>query len=167
MKRSVLCAFLSALVFLAPIGATAKDNTPKYQTAQVKPITLAEGVVFPPGGLNTQSFLDALYQNFGEQLQKQNVAAQVTPPETAVSDADAANAIVIEGKITAFDKRSGSMANPSQLTMQLNVYRRSDNAPLATLTPQLKMPAAWWQKDDLFGKAVGNWAVSQIKKALK
>ena len=80
---------------------------------------------------------------------------------------DSANAIVIEGKITAFDKRSGSMANPSQLTMQLNVYRRSDNTLLTTLTPQLKMPAAWWQKNDIFGRAVGQWAVSQIKKALK
>jgi hypothetical protein len=167
MKSSVICAFLSALIFLAPAGAAAKDNTPKFATAQVKPFTLAEGVVFPPGGLNTQSFLDALYQNFGEQLQKQGVAGQVTPPESAVPDADAANAIVIEGKITAFDKRSGSMANPSQLTIQLNVYRRSDNTLLITLTPQLKMPAAWWQKNDIFGKAVGQWAVSQIKKALK
>jgi hypothetical protein len=167
MKSSVICALLSALTFLAPAGATAKDNAPKYQIAQVKPFTLAEGVEFPPGGLNTQSFLDALYQNFGEQLQKQGVAAQVTPPETAVPDADAANAIVIEGKITAFDKRTGSMANPSLLTMQLNVYRRSDNAPLASVTQEIKMAAAWWQKSDIFGKAIGPWAVSQIKKALK
>ncbi len=74
---------------------------------------------------------------------------------------------MIEGKITFFDKRTGSMANPSLLAMQLNVYRRSDNAPLATLTPQLKMPAVWWQKSDVFGRAAGGWAVSQIKKALK
>jgi hypothetical protein len=59
------------------------------------------------------------------------------------------------------------MANPSLLTMQLSVYRRSDNAPLATVTQELKMPASWWQKSDIFGRAVGPWAVSQIKKALK
>ena len=167
MNRPVICAFLSALVFLVPAGANAKNNAPKYKIAQVKPFTLAEGVEFPPGGSDTQSFLDALYQNFCEQLQKQGVAAQVAPPESVGPDTDAADAIVIEGKITFFDKRTGSMANPSLLAMQLNVYRRSDNAPLATLTPQLKMPAVWWQKSDVFGRAAGGWAVSQIKKALK
>ena len=84
-----------------------------------------------------------------------------------VADADVADSVVIEGKITDFKKAGKSMFSPGQLTMEINVYRRSDHSVVASTTPSVKLMPAYYKDDQTLAKLTGRWAADEIKKALK
>lgn len=167
MKRSVLCVIFFSLALFVAAGAAAKDTAVKYKVVELKPFTIAEGVAFPPDNIDPKNHLDALYEHFTEDLQKQKIAEQVITPGGAVTDADAADAVVIEGKITAFAKNGRNMAHPSVLTMQIVIYRRSDHTPILTINPEFKMLWETCVKEKYFGQAVANWSIFELKKALR
>jgi len=167
MKRILMFSFLTAGVFILIAAAAAKNTEAKYKFAEVKPFTIADGVQFPPDNINPKDHLDSLYSHFTETLVKQNVVEQVVAAGGTIPDADAANSIVIEGKITDFAKNGRNMAHPPELTLRIDIYRQSDHTLIASITPQFKMAWETCVNQKYFGNAVGNWAVLEIKKALK
>jgi hypothetical protein len=167
MKRILMFSFLTVVVFILAAAAAAKNTEAKYKFAVVEPFTIADGVQFPPDNINPKDHLDSLYSHFSDTLVKQKVVEQVVAAGGTVPDADAANSIVIEGKITDFAKNGRNMAHPPELTLHIDIYRQSDHTLITSLTPQFKLAWETCTNQKYFGNAVSIWAVQEIKKALK
>lgn len=167
MKRILMFSFLTLGVFILVAAVAAKNTEAKYKFAVVEPFTIADGVQFPPDNISPKDHLDSLYSHLSEALVKEKVVEQVVAAGGAIPDADAANSVVIEGKITDFAKNGRNMAHPPELTLRIDIYRQSDHTLIASLTPKFKLAWETCTNQKYFGNAVGIWAVQEIKKALK
>ncbi len=150
-----------------PTGPTIAHHAMPYRAAEVKRFTIAEGVPFPPNGMDPRPHLDSLYEHFVEDVQKQGIATNVVREGENVPEADAADALLIEGIIADFRRNGANIAHPPELTVQLNVYRRSDHALIATVTPTTKLLWGAVAKPKPFGSGIGSWTAKAIKKSLQ
>jgi hypothetical protein len=167
MKRILMFSFLTLGVLTLVAAGAAKNTEANYKFAEVKPFTIADGVQFPPDNVNSKDHLDSLYSHFSDALVKQKVVEQVVAAGGTIPDADAADSIVIEGTITDFAKNGRNMAHPPELTLRIDIYRRSDHSLITSLTPKFKLAWETCTNQKYFGNAVGIWATQEIKKALK
>ncbi len=151
----------------APTGPTIPHHAIPYAAAEVKRFTIAEGVPFPPNGMEPQAHLDSLYEHFIENVRKQGIATDVVREGENVPEAESADALLIEGIITDFQRNGASIRRPPELTVQLNVYRRSDHALIATRTYKSKMVWGVVAAPKPFGNGVGSWTAKEIKKSLQ
>ncbi len=156
-----------------PALAAAAPNLPltphregPHGVAEVRRFTIAEGVQLP-GTINPPNFLTLLAEQVRADLLKKRISEQAVVEGATVPEADAASAIVVEGRITATRLGFHTMADPPRLTMEIKVYWRSDHVPIATTTPTLKMLGGWYSNDDRFSKIIGEWVVEEIQKAMK
>ncbi|MGO9084357.1 MAG: hypothetical protein ACLQBK_03955 [Candidatus Sulfotelmatobacter sp.] len=161
LNRVVL---LGALFFLAA-SVFAKD-APKYKTAEVKQVTIADGVQFPDT-INPQQLLKLLPDEIREQLGKKDVAEQVIADGGAVPDAAVPDSIVVECKIADFKKPGHTMMHPAEITVTINVYHRSDHTPIANASPHAQLVPGMYRDDEHFAHALGGWVAGEIHKALK
>ncbi len=150
-----------------PTGPTISHHPIPYRAAEVKRFTIAEGVPFPPNGMPPQPHLDSLYEHFLENVQKQGIATDVVREGENVPEADTADALLIEGIITDFQRNGASIRRPPELTVQLNVYRRSDHALIATRAYKSKMVWGVVAAPKPFGNGVGSWTAKEVKKSLQ
>ena len=165
MQRSInRIVLLAALLFLAA-SLFAKD-APKYKTAEVKQVTLADGVQLPDN-INPPQFLKLMSDEIREQLTKKDFADQVIAEGAAVPDADVANSIVVECKITDFKKAGHTMMHPAEITMEINIYHRGDHTLIASATPNAKLVPAMYRNEEHLAHAVGGWVAGETHKVLK
>jgi hypothetical protein len=165
MKRSICQVVLLGALFSLAVSAFAKD-APKYKTAEVKQVTMADGVQLPDN-INPPQLLQLLANEIQQQLGKKNVAEQVVADGGAVPDAALPDSIVVECKIADFKKAGHTMMHPAEITLEINVYHRSDHSLVGAASPNAKLVPAIYRDDEHFAHAVGGWAAGEIHKALK
>jgi hypothetical protein len=165
MRRLVPLALLFAL-FVCVASLSAKDDQPRYKTAEVKHFTLGDGVTLPDQ-INQQDYFNLVYDKLLEEMGKSKLAGQVVAEGATVPDADAADSIVVEGKITDFQKAGHTMMHPAVLSMEIKVYRRSDHTVITTIPPSIRILPAAYRNDKTFSNITAEEAAHEIKKALK
>ena len=165
MRRFIPFALLLAL-FVCVGGLSAKDDEPRYKTAELKHLTVADGVTLPDQ-INTLDYLNLVYDKLREELGKCKIADQVVDDGATVPDADAANSIVVELRITDFQKAGFTMMHPGALSWEATVYRRSDHSVITTIPRTFKMPPAGYRNDKVLSNLTAEEAAHDIRKALK
>ena len=158
--RAVGCSLLLVFLVSVSLGAKSKEEV-QFKTIELKHFSVAQGVDL------WQEYPNLFYTQLRTELAKKKIAVQVIEEGGTVADADVANSLVVEGKITDFKKGGKGMFSPGALTIEFNVYRRSDHTAVASVMPTLKLAPPWYRDDELFAKITGRWAADEIKKALK
>ena len=157
---AVGCSLLLVLVVSLSLGAKSKGEM-QFKTVEVKHFTVAQGVDL------WGEYPNLLYGELRTELEKKKIAVQVVEEGGTVADADAADSIVVEGKVTDFKKAGHTMMHPGSLTMEINIYHRTDHSAVASTTPTLKLMPVAYSDDKTLAKVTGRWAADEIKKALK
>ncbi|MGO9642944.1 MAG: hypothetical protein ACLP1Y_16745 [Candidatus Acidiferrales bacterium] len=156
MRRFVPVALLLGL-FVAGACISAKDNEPKYKTAEVKKFTKADGVDL------TQDYLNAAYAHLRDDLQKTNLFGAVVEDGGTVADADAADSVIVQCNVLDFTKAHFPVI--AMAHVDVTIYRRSDHSVLQHTTAKVG-----WQpnsNDDMKGKLSSGQITAEIKKLLK
>src|SRR5260370_12463112 len=116
---------LVALMFAMGGDERQKDEAPKYNTAEAKHFTTAEGVELSP------AFVDYFYAELRNELTKAKLGKEVIGEGEAVEDADAPKSLVISGTVTEYKKGSvvkrsliGFGAGLRSLKMDADAVRR-------------------------------------------
>ncbi len=79
-------------------------------------------------------------------------------------EADAADSIVVEGKITSYEKaRPGFGHHNAVMDFQISLYRLSDHSLITSFTPELKA----FMTDKGMAEYGPKWLAEEINKALK
>ncbi len=165
MQRSInRIVLLAALLFLA--GSVFAKDAPKYKTAEVKQVTIADGVQLPDN-ISPPQLLKLLSDELREELSKKGVAEQVIADGGAVPDAAVADSIVVECKIADFKKAGHTMMHPAEITVTVNIYHRSDHALIANASPNAKLVPGMYRSDEHLAHAVGGWVAGETHKILK
>lgn len=152
----ILTAVLLASLPFAGVLA-AQDVTLPLNAIQVKPFTQAEGLG------QSQEFLNYFYDGLLQYLPKTKVAKQVLGEEAAVPEADAANAVIVEGKILEIKKKG--MAGI--LTSDISLYRVIDHALVTQFTAEVIFKNSPLNKDKNVAEPSGGRTAYEIQKALK
>ena len=168
MRRTVVCAVVFCAVLGTAILAAAGDkgSQPRFKTLEVKHIVLADGVILPDT-INPQTYLSLFYDELREKLEKDKLADQVLVEGATVPAADAADSIVLEGKIADFKKAGHTMMHPAVVTMEISLFHRADHSLITTVKPELKIIPAAYRNEKTFAKVTGGWTAGEVKKALK
>ncbi|MGA9062515.1 MAG: PEGA domain-containing protein [Terracidiphilus sp.] len=123
MKRLALCLLpLCLLVAAASLPARA-SKPPHFNIIVVNHFTNASGVS------QSQEFIQEFSMGLRNALRKWKIAQQVLDETAAVTDADAANSISIDGKFTGLD--NGAIF--TKLRMEIEIYRISDHVLVMTV----------------------------------
>ena len=159
MKRlAPLLLSLTILIAAAPLPA--KDSQPQFNTIVVNHFTNANGVNL------SQEFINDFCDAMRAELQKEKVAVRVLEEGAAVTGADAANSLMIEGKFTQLNEANAIFMG--KLTMEISIYRISDHAPVKTLTVKENFSASSHAHDTKSANFTGaNTAFHDIGPALK
>ncbi len=155
MRRFVPVAFLLGL-FAVAVSLPA-NAPPKYKTIEVKHLTKADNVDL------TQEYLNATYAHLREDLQKTNLFGAVVEDGGTVADADAADSLVLQCKVTDFAKAHFPVI--AMAHVDITITRRGDNSVLQQITTKVG-----WQpnaNDDMKGKLSSGQMTAEIKKLLK
>jgi hypothetical protein len=137
-------------------------NTPtdgawsQFKTLEVKRPKQAAGLAL------SQEFLNFFYNGLCEGLVKAGVAGQVVNEGSAVADADAANSIILEGKIIEYKSTWYAII----LKSEIKLYRRSDKTLIKTITPEVGAKASPLNTDKNVGENTGKRTADEIKKAM-
>jgi hypothetical protein len=158
MKRLSLL-FLPLILCIAAAPAAAKDSQPQFKTIIVKHFVLASGVN------RSETFADTFTNGLIEELQKMKYAAQVLADPAAVAPADAADSLLVEGKILSF--QTGGFMVPGKVGVEFDIYRASDHAVVRQLTPTLYYKPTPANNDQNLGHWLGGQGAQVIRQALK
>ena len=152
MKRHVAFSLILIACVFAGILA-AQDVTLPLKAIQVKHFAQAEGLG------KTQEFLNFFYDGLMKYLPKTKVAAQVLGEEAAVPEADAANAVVIEGTLTE--------VKSTVIRAEISLYRLSDHKLVKTFTSSVMSKPSPLNKEKNVAEAGGGRTAFEIQRALK
>jgi hypothetical protein len=157
MKRYVLWSILVALLFAASLPAVAKENAkPKYNIVEVKHLTNAEITDLPA------DYLTWTYDRLREDLAKTGIFGKVVEDGGAISDTDAANAVVLECKIVKF--RDTRLA-VGEVQAEVTLRSRGDHKLLQQfITKGVPINGGGWSNK---ARASGHNLAEEIKRNLK
>ena len=155
MRRFVPIAILIGL-FIAVTGISAKDAEPKFKTAEVKHLTKGSDVNL------SQNYLDMAYGYVREDLQKSKLFGAVLEDGATVADANAADSVIIECKITDYSRGHFVVSDGH---IEITITRRSDHSVVQHITDKFGWPPN--ANDENKGKYTGNIVSALIKRALK
>ena len=169
MKRYTVRAVLFAalLCIVATASAADKGSPAKFKALEVRHFVLADGVVLPEATITPQSYLNLFYEALRTELEKKGIAAQIVAEGASVPEADAAESVVVEGKITDFKKAGRTMAHPAELSMQVDLCRVQGHALIKTIPLHTKLVPGSYKTDANLAKISGHWVAGEIEKALK
>lgn len=155
---SRLSFFVPALAVFALAGVlAAQDVTLPLKAIQVTHFTQAEGLDLSP------DFLNYFYDGLMEYLPKTKVAAQVVEEGGTVAEADAANAVIVEGKVIGLKKKGVA----GILTSDIGLYRVSDHQLIKQFTAEVMFKNSPLNKDKNVAEPSGGRTAYEIQKALK
>ncbi len=172
--KAMIMAPKVAPTSVQPTG-TAGADIDNPETPGVKHFTIAEGVSFP-AWINPQNYLTLLPNEFRTQLAKRNIQVQVVTEGASAPGAGAIvinDSIVVETIVRDVSKGHGSMANPVVITIEINLYRRSDHTLIKTITSKVKAIGTAHTRnlplhdDQNLATWTASWVANDIKKALK
>ena len=140
-----------------PALAGGQAVTLPLAAIEVKHFTQADGLDL------SAEFLGYYHAALLAALPKTKVAGRVVDDGGAMSDAEARNAVVVEGRILSLKK--GSMV--TVLKAEISLYRRSDRALIKTLTVDAACKSSPLNKDKNIAEATGANTAPGIQQALK
>ena len=149
---------LAASVAVAPVAA-ATGKPLNLSTVVVNHFTNANGMG------QSQDFIQFFADYVSEQLVKDKVAGQVVDQGTTVSNAVAANSVVIEGKFLSHE--DAGLIKPGKLMVEISIYRLSDHALVKTWAATTHFPINGDRKDRPYAFYTGGAAADLIWDALK
>ena len=156
MKPSLRIAAVIVLVLAAGLFAgalTAQDVQMPLADIQVKHFTQAEGLGKSP------DFLNYFYNGLIQELPKTKVATQVVGEEGSVPEAEAANAVVVEG--TLIEVKS------TVIKAEISLYRLSDRKLVKTFTCAVMSKPSPLNKEKNVAETAGRRTAYEIQKSLK
>jgi hypothetical protein len=118
MKR--LALFLLPLLLIPTPQASAKPAPLNFRCIVLRHFDTGNN------GMISPQFVNEIEQNTIEFLLKDQTASMVVPDGAAVSPADAANSLLLETKITYFEK--GGLFALGKINFDIGIYRLSDHA---------------------------------------
>jgi hypothetical protein len=157
MKRYASWTILAALLSTAWLPAAAKENAqPKYNVVEVKHMTNAASTDLPV------EYLNGAYDRMREDLAKTGIFGKVVEDGGTISDADAANAVVLECKIVKFrDTRLAAGEVQAEVTLR----SRGDQKLLQQfITKGVAINGGSWSNK---ARASGHNLAEEIKRNLK
>ncbi len=153
--RVTLVALL-LVTFLPAMSFAVEEVQLPLKTIEVKHFTQADAL-----GLS-QDFVNYFYDGLRLYLPKAKVAELVVDEGATVPEADAANSVIVEGKFMEFKKGFVGI-----VTLEINLYRRSDHKLIITITPKVPFKSSPFNTDKSIAHATGGRTAYEIKKALK
>lgn len=148
--RPAACAVLAAAL---AASLAAQDITLPLTAIQVKPFTQAEGVG------KSQEFLGYFYDGLIIELPKTKVAARIVGEEGAVAEAEAVNAVLVEGRLVEVKR--------TVLRAEISLYRLSDHKLLETFTSETISKPSPLNKDKNVGTTAGRRTAYTVQRTLK
>lgn len=146
-----------AVLVLAAGSLAAQDVTLPLKAIQVKHFTQAEGLGKP------QEFLDSFYGGLLNQLPKTKVAGQVLGEGDKVAEADASNAVLVEGQILEVKHKS----LVGIVRTEVNLYRVSDHQLVKNFVTEVPYKPSPMNTDKTIGNASGGRLAYEIQRQLK
>jgi hypothetical protein len=150
-----------------PAAAPAASSSPAAHTTvtvklplaaiEIKHFTQAEGLGLTP------EFMSIYHGSLLAAMPKMKVAARVVDDGGSISDAEATNAVVAEGRMVALKK--GGMVG--RLGLEISLYRRSDHTLVRFLTTEVPFKVTPLTKDKHIADATGANTATEIQRALK
>ena len=126
MKRTDAWLILAALLFTASVMASAKENAPaKFTVVEVKRLTKADGIDL------SAEFMNYLYDDLRKELANKGIFGTVVEDGGAISDGDAASAVVLECKIT--ELQHGFASSPTVI-VEVTLSSRGDHKVIQQFT---------------------------------
>jgi hypothetical protein len=163
MKRFALLVLLigSLLLFLNLLtgchSMAGGGSSPQFKTLELKHFTQADGLGLSP------DFLNYFYNGLSEELVKNGVAGQIVSEGSTVAEADAANSVILEGKITGYKSAWFGIVVKSEIKL----YRRSDKTLIKTITPEVAAKSSPLNTDKNVGEYTGKRTAYAIKRDMK
>ncbi|MCX5848053.1 MAG: hypothetical protein NTW65_01195 [Deltaproteobacteria bacterium] len=158
MKKIILpILLLFSLFFISGcVPGSVNGSQPQFKTIEVKHFTQADGLVI------SQDFFNGFYDRFRKYLKELQVAGQIIEEGATMPDADAANAVVVEGKFT--DYKNAGWFERAVVSLEVNLYRKSDHTLIKTIPVMLHDNTPF---DKVKGEKMGRYTANEIYKALK
>jgi len=156
MKRLVL--LLLPLLLLAPASLFAGKPAPlNFRYIVLRQIDAGNSGMVPP------DFVNYVQQYTLEWLIKNQAASQVVVEGAAVSPGDAPNSLLIEAKVTYFEK--GALFSLGKMNFNVTIYRLSDHALVRDMPVNGVFPPGAMQKRkaDIVAMGLG----TAIRKSLE
>ncbi len=141
---------------LSPSTVSGDGVRLPFNTVVVRQVTHADGL-----GIS-QDFLNYFSGGLRDELVKAGVARQVVNEGGARTGVDAGETVVLEGKVIGYKTTWYGII----VTSQINLYRRSDNALLKTIEPEVGAKASPFNTDKNVGENTGKRTAHEIKKAM-
>ena len=157
MRTSVGIVGVILIAALFVGGLAAQDVKLPLSAIQAKHFGQAEGLG------KTQEFLDYFYDGLMAYLPKTKVAATVVGEEATVPEADAANAVVIEGTILEV-KKKGLVGI---VRTDVSLYRASDHQLVKQFIAEVPYKPSPLNKDKNVAEPSGGRLAYMIQKELK
>jgi hypothetical protein len=145
------------LAVLSIGGLAAQEVTLPLKAIQVTHFTPAEGLA------QGQDFFDAFYDGLLKQLPKAKVASQVLGEGDKVAEAEAANSVVVEGKILEVKHKS----LVGIVRTEVNLYRASDHQMVKNFVAEVPYKPSPLNTDKIIGNASGGRLAYEIQRQLK
>jgi hypothetical protein len=139
---------------------TVKGIGGMFKFIEVQRFTQADGLNL------SQAFVDSFANGLREGLTKKQLADQVVGEGGRVTDADAVNSAVVEGKFIEY-KEGGFLAGIGTICSEISLFRKSDHALIATIKPRTPFKPSPLNTDTGVGKHTGQRTAYEIEKALK
>ncbi|MGA3160306.1 MAG: hypothetical protein ABSC77_03740 [Terracidiphilus sp.] len=157
MKRYASWLILVALLFMVSVLIAANGNAQaKYKVVEVKHLTVADGVSV------TDKYLNDSYDYMREGLAKTGIFETVVEDGGAISDADAANAVVLECKIIKYRGNAYKTMSGPYVKVEVTLSNRGDHQLIKQFTSD-EIPLNVSNK----AKNTGRFLTSEIKHKLK
>jgi hypothetical protein len=157
MRRYASWLILVTLLFAVSVLTAAKGNAQaKYKVVEVRRLTKAGGVDLPAQTLND------IHDKLREDLAIKGIFGAVVEDGGTISDADAANAVVLECKIIKFSKDSSAIG---EVQVEVTLSSRGDHKQIQQFTtPELPVNCTNW---GIMARATGHYLAEAIKRNLK
>ena len=157
MKRSASWLILVALLVTVSLLTALKGYAQaKYKVVEVKHLTKADGVNLSAKTLND------IYDKLREDLAMKGIFGTVVEDGGTISDADAANAVVLECKIIKFSKDSSTIG---EVQFEVALLSRGDHKLIQQFTTvEIPVNITNW---DIMARATGHYLAEAIRRFLK
>jgi hypothetical protein len=157
MRRYASLLIMVPLLFAVPLLTAASGSAQaKYKVVEVKRLTKAGGVDLPAQTLND------IYDKLREDLAKKGIFGAVVEDGGTISDADGANAMVLECKIIKFSKDSSAIG---EVQVEVTLLSRVNHKQIQQFTtPELPINCTNW---GIMARATGHYLADAIKRNLK
>ncbi len=129
----------------------------RFSAIEVKHFTPGDGLRLSP------EFMDYFYTGLSDNLKKTGIAGQIVAEGTPVSEADAANAAILEGKFTEYTS-SGLVGIVGS---EIKLYRMRDHTLLTTIASRAPYKPSPFNTDKSLGQVTGARTAQEIARALK